>query len=311
MGKRLNEKTASDAQQKRLKRYKPMGDRIRNQQNVFEISPGMKGFFITCNRHKEKKSAMETIDLLEEYAAKLYPGLEDEIENEGADDKDDGGAQDEAGAGDIEDEIAREVAGMKSNTKPKLFRYLNTTIDCIVFIKCHRRIDPEQLVEYIFEDLSKTMQRKTRFTGRLIPAKVITTSKIDAIVKGAKDVAKDLLADDAEPSTFALVVNIRYCDGLKRDDVIPAVAAPLDEKHKVDLKHSKYTVVIEAFKSICVLGLLTDYTARKRYNLQTLFDEPPAVKDSEVVKPTESDSQNDAGSLEDDKAEDATSQAAE
>ncbi|KAJ1860336.1 hypothetical protein LPJ73_001408 [Coemansia sp. RSA 2703] len=311
MGKRLNEKTASDAQQKRLKRYKPMGDRIRNQQNVFEISPGMKGFFVTCNRHKEKKSAMETIDLLEEYAAKLYPGLEDEIENEGADDKDDGGAQDEAGAGDIEDEIAREVAGMKSNTKQKLFRYLNTTIDCIVFIKCHRRIDPEQLVEYIFEDLTKTMQRKTRFTGRLIPAKVITTSKIDAIVKGAKDVAKDLLADDAEPSTFALVVNIRYCDGLKRDDVIPAVAAPLDEKHKVDLKHSKYTVVIEAFKSICVLGLLTDYTARKRYNLQTLFDEPPAVKDGEVVKPTESDSQNDAGSLEDDKTEDATSQAAE
>ncbi|KAJ1723626.1 hypothetical protein LPJ53_002066 [Coemansia erecta] len=316
MGKRLNEKTASDAQQKRVKRYKPMGDRIRNQQNAFEISPGMKGFFVTCTRHKEKKSAMETIDLLEEYAAKLYPGLEEEIENEGADDNEDGGAQDgteatDAAAGDIEDEIAREVAGMKSNTKQKLFRYLNTTIDCIVFIKCHRRIDPEQLVEYIFEDLTKTMQRKTRFTGRLIPAKAITTSKIDAIVKGAKDVAKDLLADDAEPSTFSLVVNIRYCDGLKRDDVIPAVAAPLDEKHKVDLKHSKYTVVIEAFKSICVLGLLTDYTARRRYNLQTLFDEPAAAKDGENVKATEPDSQSGPVTLDDSKPEDAASQAAE
>ncbi|KAJ2777478.1 hypothetical protein GGI15_004485 [Coemansia interrupta] len=323
MGKRLNEKTASDAQQKRVKRYKPMGDRIRNQQNVFEISPGMKGFFVTCNRHKEKKSATETIDLLEEYAARLYPGLEDEIENEGdeienegVDDNENEGSQDgaetdDAAAGDIEDEIAREVAGMKSNTKQKLFRYLNTTIDCLVFIKCHRRIDPEQLVEYIFEDLAKTMQRKTRFTGRLIPAKVITTSKIDAIVKGAKDVAKNLLADDAEPSTFSLVVNIRYCDGLKRDDVIPAVAAPLDEKHKVDLKHSKYTIVIEAFKSVCVLGLLTDYTARRRYNLQTLFDEPAAAKDGEKVKPIEPESQNGSASLDGSKPEDASSQAAE
>ncbi|KAJ1810924.1 hypothetical protein LPJ56_005852 [Coemansia sp. RSA 2599] len=279
----------TSAQQKRAKRYQSMVDRVRNPHSAFEISPGMKGFFVTCNRNREKKSASEVIDLLEEYAAKLYPGLAEEIENEADEDADEGAA--EAQSGSIEDEIAREVAGMKSKTKPKLFRYLNATIDCLVFIKCHRKIDPEQMVQFIFDDLTKTMQRKTRFTSRLIPAKVTTTSKLDAIVKGSAEVAKDLLAEDAEPTTFSLAVNIRYCDDLKRDDVIRAVAGPLDVKHKVDLTNAKYTLVIEAFKSMCTIGLVENYNARKRLNLQTLFDEP-TVKKSKAQEPDSSE-QND------------------
>ncbi|KAJ2233055.1 hypothetical protein IWW45_004488 [Coemansia sp. RSA 485] len=277
MGKRAADKPGlTDAQQKRSKRYHTMVDRVRNPHSAFEISPGMKGFFVTCNRNREKKSATEIIDLLEEYAAKLYPGLEEEIENEADEDADDDTAK--ASGGSIEDEIAREVAGMKSRSKPKLFRYLSATIDCLVFIKCHRKIDPEKMVQFIFDDLTNTMQRKTRFTSRLIPAKITTTSKLDAIVKGSAEVAKDLLAEDAEPTTFALVVNIRYCDELKRDDVIRAVAGPLDVKHKVDLKNAKYTLVIEAFKSMCTIGLVENYNARKRLNLQTLFDEPVVKK---------------------------------
>ncbi|KAJ2607669.1 hypothetical protein EV177_005380 [Coemansia sp. RSA 1804] len=239
MSKRTSEKNASDGQQKRAKRFQQMKERFKKPQNSFEISPGMKGFFVTSVRGREKKCALETIDLLEEYAAKLYPNLEQEIVMDGADGKDDESPQ--AESNDIEDEIAREVATMKSEKTPKLFRYLPTTIDCLVYIKCYKKIDPERLVQFIFADMSKTKQRKTRFTGRLIPAKVTTTSKLDAIVRGAKEVARDLLAEDAEPTTFALVVNIRYCDDLKRDEVIPAVAAPLDTKHKVDLKNARYT----------------------------------------------------------------------
>ncbi|KAJ2790508.1 hypothetical protein H4R21_006496, partial [Coemansia helicoidea] len=229
MAKRSGERGAAGAaNQKRVRRYQHMRDGFKNPQKAFEISPGMKGFFATCTRGREKKSAAETIDLLESYAAQLYPGLEDEIAAEDGDEA----AAPAAASGDIEAEIAREVAEMKATSKPRLFRYLQTTIECLIYIKCHRRIDPERLVQFIFADLVKTRQRKTRFTGRLIPAKVTTTSKLDAIVSGAKTVAAELLADDAEPSTFALVVNIRYCDDLKRDDVIPAVAAPLDAKHK-------------------------------------------------------------------------------
>ncbi|KAJ2441454.1 hypothetical protein IWW46_003502, partial [Coemansia sp. RSA 2440] len=139
------------------------------------------------------------------------------------------------------------------------------------------------LVQFIFAELSVTKQRKTRFTGRLIPVKVTTTSKLDAIVKGATQVAHALLAEDAEPTTFALVVNIRYCDDLKRDDVILAVAAPLDVKHKVDLKNARYTLVIEVFKSMATIGLVENYNALRRLNLQTLFDDPSAKKPVEDV----------------------------
>ncbi|KAJ1877304.1 hypothetical protein LPJ71_011283, partial [Coemansia sp. S17] len=67
-----------------------------------------------------------------------------------------------------------------------------------------------------------------------------------------------------------------------RDDVIPAVAAPLDVKHKVDLKNAKYTLVIEVFKSVCTIGLVENYNALRRFNLMTLFDEPEA----KTSKPT-------------------------
>ncbi|KAJ1797654.1 hypothetical protein LPJ59_002998 [Coemansia sp. RSA 2399] len=255
-----------------------MKDRFKKPQNSFDISPGMKGFFVTSTRGRERKCALETIDLLEEYTARLYPSLEQEI----ADDA--GGKGNEpqkAGTNDIEDEIAREVAMMKSEKAPKLFRYLPTTIECIVYIKCHKAIDPERLVQFMFADLAKTRQRKTRYTSRLIPAKVTTTSKLDAIVLAANKVAHDLLAEDAEPTTFALVINIRCCDDLKRDEIIKAVAAPLDIKHKVDLKNAKYTLVIEAFKSICTIGLVEDYNALRRFNLQTLFDEKDSTQKEE------------------------------
>ncbi|ORX68700.1 hypothetical protein DL89DRAFT_268475 [Linderina pennispora] len=221
---------------KRAKRFQTMKDRFRKAENVFELSPMMKGFFITCNRGREKKCASEVIDLLE---------AESDSEDEEA--------------GDIESEIARELEDMKSKSKPKLFRSLQTTIDCIAFVKCDKRIDPEDLTQFIGTH---------GFTSRLIPAKVTCSAKIDAIV-GAK-----LLAEDAEPTTFALAINVRYCDGLKRKDIIPAVAAPFDEKHTVDLENAKYTIVIEAFKSLCAVGLVEDYNKLKRLNLQTLFDEP-------------------------------------
>ncbi|KAJ2616409.1 hypothetical protein H4S08_000800 [Coemansia sp. RSA 1365] len=279
MSKRFSERSGAGASQlKRAKRYQQMRDRLRKPQNSFDISPGMKGFFATCTRGREKKSALETIDLLEDYAGKLYPGLEDELRAEGEEVPNSGAEGPASNVGDIEADIARELAEMKSASTPKLFRYLPTTIECLIYIKCHRRIDPEQLVRFIFADITKTRQRRTRFTGRLIPAKVTTTSKIDAIVKGSKEVARDLLADDAVPTTFALVVNIRYCDDIKRDDVIPPVAAMLDVKHKVDLKNAKYTLVIEVFKSMCTIGLVEDYNALRRLNLQTLFDEPNAKK---------------------------------
>ncbi|KAJ2846572.1 hypothetical protein IWW36_004290 [Coemansia brasiliensis] len=165
---------------------------------------------------------------------------------------------------------------MKSSPKLKMFRYLPTTIDCLLYIKCHRKIDPEKLVQFIFTDLVQSRQRKTRFTSRLIPAKVTTTSKLDAIVRDSKQVAQRLLAEDAEPTTFALAVNIRYCADLKRDDVIAAVAAPLDVKHKVDLKKARFTLVIEVFKSMATIGLVENYNELRRLNLQTLFDEPSA-----------------------------------
>ncbi|KAI8322170.1 hypothetical protein GQ54DRAFT_297508 [Martensiomyces pterosporus] len=306
MGKRSAEKSAPAAQQeKRAKRFQQMKDRFKNPSHVFEISPGMKGFFVTCTRGREKKSASETIDLLEEYAARLYPGLEEEVEQANNDsDKNDAGSAE----GDIESEIARELEGMKSKTKPKLFRSLQTTIDCLVYIKCDRRIDPERLVQFVFSDLSKTRQRKTRFTSRLIPAKITTTAKVDAIVKAAKEVAHSLLAADAEPTTFALAVNIRYCDGLKRDDVIPAVAAPFDAKHKVDLTNAKYTIVIEAFKSMCILGLVENYNALKRLNLQTLFDESDAKKPKTAKPESLQGEQNEDTPSKDDKEDKDTTE---
>ncbi|KAJ2808963.1 hypothetical protein H4S07_003296 [Coemansia furcata] len=279
MGKRAADKSGSmSTHQKRAKRFQQVRERFKNPQKTFDISPGMRGFFVTCTRGREQKSASETIDLLEQYATQLYPGIEEDIENEN-----ETGTEPVPTGGDIEDEIAREIANIKSTSKPALFRYYFTTIECVVFIKCHRKIDPERLAHYVFEDLAKTKQRKTRYTCRLIPAKVTTSSKIDAIVKGATEVAHELLADGAEPTTFAVAINIRYCDDIKRDDVIPAVAAPLDVKHKVDLKNAKHTLVIEIFKSICTIGLVENYNTLRRYNLMTLFDEPEDVKAPKVT----------------------------
>lgn len=72
----------------------------------------------------------------------------------------------------------------------------------------------------------------------------------------------------------------RYNDNVFRNELINSLALLVQDKnifHKVDLKQSKKTIIIEIIKNICCISVIPDYHKYKKYNLleltKTVFDD--------------------------------------
>ena len=91
----------------------------------------------------------------------IKPPKED-IEEEGAED------------GDIEAAIQRELESMKPKkpTSRQVFTLVNPGIECVVFVKTMRPVDPVELVVKICQDAkacTDIMKRKSKYINRLTP----------------------------------------------------------------------------------------------------------------------------------------------
>lgn len=107
--------------------------------------------------------------------------------------------EDEAKEGeeqDIEASIQAELEGMKTSQKPterQVFSVVQTSIECVFFMKTMDPVDPDRLVRQMCQDAKACpdpRQRKTRYVNRLTP--VMDTDK--ATETGIDRVARAVLA---------------------------------------------------------------------------------------------------------------------
>ena len=226
------------------KRPKPWRVPKKGQGNYAapSIEPGDAGIWATCDMGKEGKCTAELRDLFEEYAAKLYGTSEDQIDAENCDDE---------AEVDIEAEIKKEVQGMKSKTTTKgiLFQPVKVDIQCVLFFKTRKPVEPVDFVHRICQDAVVGATKKHRWVKRLTPMTMMGKATVEGLGKVAQTVLQPVFHQDESPSRkFAIRPTRRNHNVMKRDEIIRQIASAVGPRHSVDLKHYDYLILVDVYR---------------------------------------------------------------
>jgi len=125
----------------------------------------------------------------------------------------------------------------------------------------------------------------SRFLLRFVPIEMVCKANIEDIKTAAgKLFDKHFL--NCSPKTYSIVINKRYNNTIKRDDIINELAGLVNFKnvqHKVDLKNPEHSVIVEILKGICCLSVVPNYLKWKKYNISELLSKKsPKISDLHV-----------------------------
>ena len=226
------------------KRSKPWRVPKKGQANYAapSIEPGDAGIWATCDMGKEGKCTAELRDLFEEYATKLYGPSEDQIEAEDS--------EDEAEV-DIEAEIKKEVQGMRSKTTKNetLFQPVKVDIQCVLFFKTRKPVEPVDFVHRICQDAVEGATKKHRWVKRLTPMTMMGKATVEGLEKVAQTVLQPVFhADDSPSRKFAIRPTRRNHNVMKRDEIIRQIASAVGPRHSVDLKHYDFLILVDVYR---------------------------------------------------------------
>ncbi|KAI8062624.1 hypothetical protein BC940DRAFT_308334 [Gongronella butleri] len=276
--------------QKRTKSYHCGKERVGSKSD-FNIQAGMRGVLVMATRGREARALREAIDLFIHYADQLYPHIKPQ-QAEPADEKD------EKDDDDLEASIAKELAEIKETKhEDKRFVNISTGTDCLLFIKTHPDIVPTDFVHAILSDIEKTKVQRTRYISRIVPVERTCAVHIDEIINVAKQILKPHFHEEnVDPKTFCVVYKSRNCDKADRHAITEQLAAAVGRPHIVELKKPEFVIVIEILQSICMMSVVKDFYALRKYNVESILGLNEADKNKAAAKaappPTDKQDQN-------------------
>ncbi|KAJ2947065.1 hypothetical protein O0L34_g16410 [Tuta absoluta] len=262
---------------------------FRKSRNKYFLEAGFKGFFCTCN-FREKDCVKEVYNLLNEYAERLYPGLENTQPAAPGGDNSDSGTEDETDIGDL---LKRELDSMKKDKqkslKHKRFQVVETGASNCIFIKTNLP-SPEEITAAIIKDLYNTRIQKTRHVMRLLPILATCKANLPDIMESAGKLFDNYFIK--EPSTFSIIFNKRFNSSVSRDLIIKELAEMVvlkNKENKADLKNPGLCVIVEVIKGICLLSIVDNYFTYKKYNLHEICKEESNDSEGTQAKKFKSD----------------------
>lgn len=213
------------------------------------MQAGDTGIFVTCHRGKEGKCTGEVLDLLQDYAERIYSSSsasssrsaavkedgedgEDDGDGDGDAKKDGNGGEEVVDDDDIEKEILAEVQEIRKPKVARLFTPVQLNVQCgkcayhlqweremevcsltiavpVIFFKTTSPVEPVSLVKTICED---AMNNKTRKRTRFALRLTPMTLMGRASTEGLEQVALKVLAPHFHQEPFrARTVSIYVC----------------------------------------------------------------------------------------------------
>lgn len=228
------------------------------------IEPSTTGIYATCNRGKEQPCLKELINLFTEKAEAYYDLSQvDEQDEQEPDNL------------LIEEQIKKEVEGLKQNKKNLLFSTIDLDCECLVFIKTKKPIEPEAFVQRICQESHDEKHKNTRFTQKLTPITFSVTPTLEELKKlSQKVLAPHFHQENQEAKKFAIHVTRRNFNAIEKSDIIRSVAESVgrDHGHSVDLKQYDKLILIECYKSNIGMSVVENYEELSKFNLQQIYE---------------------------------------
>lgn len=265
----------SETKQSRKRKYRSDGSSPTWVKRAIE-GPGI---WASCVKGREKQTVGELYDLFESLASELWPidGRDHKEERPGSDDE----------GGNVEDQIARELAAIKRPRTESRFANCQTNTPCVIFISCKPPVDPVKLVVTHIENVQKTGVAKTRYTHRLTPVSGTCIANLPEIYSLCQRVFSPFFAEnggDDPPKThkYKIELRIRNHNTLTRMEIIQEIAQCVPVSYTVDLDNPDVFILVEVFKNTCGVSILKDYYRCQKFNVMTLAhekNEPESFKD--------------------------------
>ncbi|XP_017286138.1 THUMP domain-containing protein 1 [Kryptolebias marmoratus] len=265
------------------KRYMP-GQPNKRFRRSRDLEVGMQGILITCGNNNQRPCTAEALDLLNEYADKLYgPEFQDQFETSEQKDAED---EDE----DVDVALKKEVEQLRAyrTNQERRFQVLDSGAYNVIFIRT-QNIEPDKLVHYLMSDLHATKKKKSRLILRMLP--VMGTCR-----PYQEDILKYLTVFLApwfkapNRATFKVAYKARNNNQHRREEIIKNIAGvlgKLNHKNRANLMDPEFAVVVEIIKNVCCVSVVKDYKLYRKYNVYEIVKDGPAT-DEATTKTDES-----------------------
>lgn len=236
------------------------------------LEPNTKGVYVSCDRGKESRAKLEIIDLLEDKYEEL---LEKKIFGPITDDIEDSKEL------DFEEQMKKELLELKkSKTDKKInpFVFIDLQMECLLFIKVHKTIDPVVLVMEIFKDAFENNIKKTRYCSKIIPISDSCSASEENLQKLIERVLEkqDLKSEQKENIVFSVDITRRLFQVLERDHIMKITTSKLREinpKISINYKSFDILLIVQCFKSNIGISVVNEQNWKdyKKLNLNQIF----------------------------------------
>lgn len=237
------------------------------------LDPNTAGIYATCPRRKEKQCCQELMTVLSEKISEYFDL------DEAKDDDKEGGK--ETSSLSIEEKIKQELSEIKEadeNPKVGYLQPIDIDIECVVFIKTRKPVDPVVLVQRYVQECYDSGVKTTRNTQKLTPISDSCSATGD-LEEHLKDLSRRVLKkhfheQDQGPVKFAIQVSKKNFDTLTSEAIIKAVAETVgrDHGHTVDLKNYDKLIIVECYKNNIGMSVVENYRKYSKFNLQQIYD---------------------------------------
>ncbi|KZV63099.1 hypothetical protein PENSPDRAFT_678111 [Peniophora sp. CONT] len=221
------------------------------------------GVWVTCVKGKEKQAVGELYDLFEKVASEIWPEL-DAPDVDAAD-------EDEDLEVDLEKQIAEEMSAMKRPRREQRFVNCQTSTTCVVFISCKAPIDPVELVLRHVQNVEDTGVTHTRYTQRLTPVIHTVAANEPEIKSLAQRALKHFFASNPERAyRYKVELRIRSHNTLSRQTILDTIVSCVPEDWTVDLEGAEAFILVEVFKSVAGISIVTGYYEKLKFNVMEI-----------------------------------------
>ena len=186
--------------------------------------------------------------------------------------------------------LQTEAAAEKAERR---FQQVESGANNCIFIKTSLD-SPDKLVDHIITDIVQTKTQKSRFILRLLP--ILGTCK--AYEKNIEELASNILSTSLKTipgSSYCVLFKTRNNNQVKRDDmfrILGTVMRSQTQPWTVDLDSPDICIVVEIIRTVCCIGVVTEFYQRRKYNLLELVKETPSVETDNPVEAAEAEGEN-------------------
>lgn len=185
----------------------------------------------------------------------------------------------------LEDEIAE-----LRDIKQARFASVETGCAGVIFIRMLRKDanggvterGPSQVVQAVVQDCIQTRKPLTRYCLRFLPIEVTCYASADEVRKVAGLFLSQHfpVCEKDKALKFAVVYEARANTSLDRMEMINTVAKLIAQPHSVDLKNPDKTILVQVVKTVCAIGVVSNYRQYAKYNLRELTSPKEAKEKS-------------------------------